>query len=301
MISTDELRTLLTQDGAVIDTNDDKIGKIGQVYLDDESGQPEWVTVKTGFFGTSESFVPLRDGAISGQDIRVPFEKSKVKDAPRMDDAEGHLSPDQEAELYRFYGLEHTGVRPDTTQEPGLAARSETASGTETGIETGTAAGTETGTETVLETGTEPGPRPTGRDTSGPVTDDAMTRSEERLNVGTESVSAGKARLRKYVVTENVTQTVPVSREEVRVEREPITDENRGQALAGGDLTSEEHEVTLSEDQVVVEKEAVPVERVRLDKDTVAEDRQVDEQVAHEEIDLDDADARGRSKGSRSG
>jgi stress response protein YsnF len=84
-----------------------------------------------------------------------------------------------------------------------------------------------------------------GRDTSGPVTDDAMTRSEEQLRVGTETVEGGRARLRKYVVTENVSTTVPVSHEEVRVEREPITDANRDAALSGEPISEEEHEVAL--------------------------------------------------------
>ncbi|QGN58881.1 YsnF/AvaK domain-containing protein [Nostocoides sp. HKS02] len=72
-----------------------------------------------------------------------------------------------------------------------------------------------------------------GTDTSGPTTDDAMTRSKERLNVGTASQEVGRARLRKYVVTEQQSVSVPVTREEVRVEREPITEENRAEALSG--------------------------------------------------------------------
>ncbi|MDQ3527132.1 MAG: YsnF/AvaK domain-containing protein, partial [Actinomycetota bacterium] len=147
------------------------------------------------------------------------------------------------------------------------------------------------------------------QDVSGRNTDDAMTRSEEQLKVGTESRESGKARLRKYVVTENVTQTVPVSHEEVRVEREPITDENRDQAMAGGDITDEEHEVTLHEERPVVDKEAVPVERVRMDTENVTEEQQVSEEVRKEEIESDvqdastdrtdgtDEDRRGRDQG----
>jgi uncharacterized protein (TIGR02271 family) len=128
-----------------------------------------------------------------------------------------------------------------------------------------------------------------GQDTSGPTTDQAMTRSEEQLRVGTQTREAGKVRLRKYVVTENVTQTVPVSREEIRIEREPITDANRGQAMAGGDITEEEHEVTLHEEHVVVDREVVPVERVRMDTETVTDQAQVDEDVRKEQIEVDDA------------
>ena len=124
-----------------------------------------------------------------------------------------------------------------------------------------------------------------GRDTSGPTTDDAMTRSEERLNVGTEQREAGRARLRKHIVSENVSTTVPVSHEEVTVQREPITEANRGDALSGGDLTEEEHEVTLTEERAVVDKDVVAVERVRLGTETVTEQQQVDETVRKEQID----------------
>jgi uncharacterized protein (TIGR02271 family) len=121
----------------------------------------------------------------------------------------------------------------------------------------------------------------------------AMTRSEERLHVGTETTEAGRARLRKYVVSEQVTRTVPVGHDEVRVTREPITDENVGDALSGGELTEEEHEVevTLTADHVVTDKETVPVERVRLGTETVTEQQQVTEDVAHEAIELDGDDA----------
>ena len=135
-----------------------------------------------------------------------------------------------------------------------------------------------------------------GHDTSGPTTDDAMTRSEERVNVGTQTREAGRARLRKYVVTENVTQTVPVSREEVRLEREPITDANYGKATSGPAISEEEHEVVLHEERPVVEKEAVPVERVRLDTETVTDQVTVDEEVRKEQIETD-VDGNRRSNG----
>ena len=114
-----------------------------------------------------------------------------------------------------------------------------------------------------------------------------MTRSEERLQVGTQTREAGRARLRKYVVTENVTQTVPVSHEEVRIEREPITDANIGDATSGPSISEEEHEVVLHEERPVVAKETVPVERVRLGKETVTEQETVSEDVRKEQIDTD--------------
>jgi uncharacterized protein (TIGR02271 family) len=126
-----------------------------------------------------------------------------------------------------------------------------------------------------------------GRDTSGPTTDDAMTRSEEHLRVGTQTEEVGRARLRKHVVTEHQQVTVPVSHEEVTLEREPITDVNRGAAYDGPAISAEEHEVTLHAERPVLDTEAVAVERVRLDTQTVTAQETVGGQVRKEEIELD--------------
>jgi uncharacterized protein (TIGR02271 family) len=96
------------------------------------------------------------------------------------------------------------------------------------------------------------------------------------------------------VVTEQQQVSVPVSREELRIEREPVTDANRGRATDGPPISEEEHEVTLHEERPVVEKEAVPVERVRLGKQTVTDQETVGGQVRKEEIDIDDSATRGR-------
>ncbi|MCZ2837970.1 PRC and DUF2382 domain-containing protein [Modestobacter sp. VKM Ac-2985] len=265
MIGTETLDRVIGAD--VIDADGNKIGTASEVFLDDQSGNPEWVTVKTGMFGTKESFVPIRDADLTGDGLRVPVSKDAVKDAPRID-SDGHLSPDEESQLYRHYNMTENSV-----------ARTET-DVTRTETTTGVAAGT---------TDTDANRHGTvGHDTSGPTTDDAMTLSEERVNVGTQNVETGRARLRKYVVTENVSETVPVSHEEVRVEREPITDANRGNALDGPAISEEEHEVTLHAERPVVEKEAVPVERVRLDKETVTEQQQVSETVRKEQVDTDE-------------
>ncbi|MGY2085706.1 DUF2382 domain-containing protein [Blastococcus sp. SYSU DS0539] len=239
---------------------DGKLGTVGEVYLDDETGRPEWATVRTGMFGTKETFVPLADADISGEELRVPYAKDKVKNAPHVD-AEGHLSPEEETELYRYYGVGGTGTGTDVTGGVTDTTRTTTTGDTTRGA--------------------------VGHDTSGPTTDDAMTRSEEQLHVGTQRVETGRARLRKYVVTENVSQTVPVSHEEIRIEREPITDANVGNALDGPAISEEEHEVVLHGERPVVEKEAVPVERVRLDTQSVTEQETVTEQVRKEQVELD--------------
>jgi uncharacterized protein (TIGR02271 family) len=268
-----------------VDADGDKIGKVSEIYLDDETGRPEWATVNTGLFGTKETFVPLAQADLSGDTLRFPYDKAKVKDAPKVD-TDGHLSPQEEQELYRYYGL-GSGTTTDTT--------------TQTTTGTAGLAGTAGHTDRDRDGVRDDVRGAVGHDTSGPTTDNAMTRSEERLDVGTRSEEVGRARLRKYVVTENVSETVPVSREEVRVEREPITDANVGNAMDGPAISEEEHEVTLHAERPVVEKEAVPVERIRLDKETVTDQERVSADVRKEEIEVDGGNATGRDDDGRIG
>lgn len=261
MLDRDQINSVV--DAEVYGSDGERIGDVKQVYTNDETGQPEWLTVSTGLFGTKETFVPLSEANLSGDRVTVPFDKAFVKDAPNVD-ADGHLSPEEEQQLYSYYG------RTDYTT-----------SGTDyddTSLDRDTSVGT---------TGDRDTERTVGHDTSGPTTDDAMTVSEERLSVGTERREAGRARLRKYVVTENVTQTVPVQREEVRLEREPITDGNVGDATAGPAISEEEHEVVLHEERAVVNKETVPVERVRLDTETVTEQETVGEDLRKERVEVE--------------
>jgi uncharacterized protein (TIGR02271 family) len=138
-----------------------------------------------------------------------------------------------------------------------------------------------------MGTGVPDGVEPVGTDVSGPTTDDAMTRSEEELRVGTAQRERGRARLRKYVVTEEVQQTVPVQREEVRIEREPITDANRDRATQGPEISEEEHEVVLHEEEPVVEKRTVPKERVRMSRDVVTDEAEISDEVRKERIEAE--------------
>jgi uncharacterized protein (TIGR02271 family) len=268
-----DVRTLTG--ATVVDAGGDKIGKVGQVYLDDRSGQPEWVTVKTGLFGTKESFVPLAASRVDGDTLVVAASKDQVTSAPSVE-GDDHISEQEEAEIYRHYGL---SGRAGT---PGTPGGFDTTAGT-TGDETTTGtAGYETAERTTGYEGSA------GHDTSGPDTDGAMTRSEERLVVGTEQTETGRARLRKHVVTETQQVDVPVSHEEVRLEREPITETNRDAAYSGGDITEQEHEVTLHAERPVVGTETEAVERVRLGTETVRDTETVSGEVRKEQVDLED-------------
>ena len=246
-----DLDTVRTWEGrTMLDRDSGRIGTIDAIYLDDQTGQPEWALVNTGLFGTRSSFVPLAQAFQSDNDVLVPYDKQLVKDAPRADSDE-HLSEAEERQLWRHYGLDYDIVdRSVATDRDAIR------------------------------------PTKVGRDTSGPTTDDAMTRSEEELRVGTTQRERGRVRLRKYVATEHVEQVVPVRRDRVRLEREPITDANIDAATSGPDISEEEHEVVLREEEVVVDKRAVPKERVRLDTETVTDERQVSQEVRKEQIEV---------------
>jgi len=252
MISLEQARALAGS--KMFGQGGEHLGTIEVLYADRDDGEPTFATVYTEAFGSSTSFVPLSAAEMQGQDVLVPYDKELVKGAPHVD-ADGALSPEEEERLYSHYGV----AGGATTQDTGAGTAGQ-------------------------------GAPSEGSDTSGPTTDGAMTRSEERLQVGTQQVETGRARLRKYIVTENVSTTVPVSREEVVVEREPITEDNRGQALDGPDLSEEEHEVVLHAEQPVVTKETVPVERVKLGTQTITEQQQIKETVRKEQIETEGAE-----------
>lgn len=269
------------------DRNGEKIGSVERVYLDDtQSGHAGWVTVKTGLFGTKESFVPL-DGARLQQDaLHVMATKEAVKEASAADTGQG-LEPSQERQLYAHYGL---GL-PDETAARGAAENIDT-------VSTSPSSGASTWSADE-EIAAGPGAiadaagMGQGREAhefatrSGAADDNEiheMVRSEERLHVGTKEEEVGHARLRKVVVTEDVTSSVPVYHEEVRVVREPIREGENVHA----DFGEAQTEVTLHAEKPVLRKEAVAVERVRLEVEKVTETQEVSDTVRKEQVEFDD-------------
>jgi uncharacterized protein (TIGR02271 family) len=300
VITQEHIHTL--QGREVHDRDGHKIGTAGQVWTD-ATGLPTWVSVKTGLFGLNESLVPLQDADLAEDRLVVPFDKATVKDAPNVDaDDDEPLSQAEVDQLYSYYG-----VRPhDSYQsyQAGAAASNEHYAGGESGF--GQGADHRRDADFARSTDTDYQPPRTdyqagagqgdGRYGSTGHGDDAMTRSEERLTVGTDREQTGRARLRKYVTTEQQQVSVPVQREEVRLEREPITDANRDDAFRGPDLTESEHEVTLHEERPVVQTETVPVERVHLGKETVTDERTVTGEVRKERIEADLPGEKGRRR-----
>lgn len=241
----------------VVDRRGERIGRVRQVYRDGDA--LGWVGVRGNLFGTEEVLVPL-DGAVLQDDVvAVLADRERFQTAPRRR-PDASLD-DRERELLRAYWA----PAPERDLAEELVAEDDIAIGPADAAPVAAAAA-----EPVLEE--EPG---------------VMTASEERLRVDTERVPRSRVRLKKVVVTEQRTLTVPVRREEYRLIREPIAD---GEAVVGGTIGPDEQEVVLYEERVVVTTEVVPVERIRLVKEEVVDTREVSGEVRRERVELvDDA------------
>jgi len=253
---------VLSEDGAVL-------GAMGQLYVDDATGEPSWVTVSTHTMGNPESFAPLHGASLDGRDVRLPYTHAKVYDSPKMSQ-DGHLSPEEEQHLLRYYGL--------------MAAKDDEA--------------------TVDHANTDNGG--TRSQSSRPEGDYAMTRSEEQLRVGTELHETERVRLVKRVVTEDVTMTVQIRREELVVERVPVKDgtplyDDGERALSKAErerlysavetaFNGDVVEMVLYEEKPRVEMDLVPIERVRVRRDAHTRDETVSGQVRKEVIETDRVD-----------
>ena len=261
------------------DANGQKIGTVEHFYVDDRTGAPTWVALTTGLVGTRQSVVPAVDASFADGRLSLPVAVAAVKSAPHL--TGDHLTPADEEELRRHYGAQD-GVRAEA-QDDDLADSRDTVRD-----EAPVAAPTD-GSPTVEIPAEAPLPAAAPHD-------GGMTRSEEQLVVGTERVATTRARLVKYVITEEVQITVPIRREEIRVEQVPIDapDDLPGETLltevpqhattASGGLPDE---IVLHTERPVVTVEVVPTERVRLRTQLVQGQETVTEQVQREQIVVD--------------
>ncbi|MGC5583466.1 DUF2382 domain-containing protein [Ornithinimicrobium sp. W1679] len=306
----------------VVDRDGESLGGVGQVYLDDHTGDPAWVTVKTGFFGTKETFVPLNDADYGDGAIRLPYEKSYIKDAPNME-ADQHLSEGEQDELYRYYDVQGMGGTTGGTGREGVVdrdhdGRDDRLEGDSMPRGTAMAGGLDDDRQDLNAGGDVARQEYAGdargdevrasadRDAvAGDVADRGtdegrMTLHEERVDVGTERVQTGRVRLRKHVVTDQKTVTVPVEREEYEVVREPVTD---GGTADRGDLGDDEVEVAVHEERPVIDKDVVATEEVGVERTTVTDERDVTTDVSHEEVDVikDGDDRQGLRDGDADG
>ncbi len=211
------------------DRDGHQLGKIDALYFDKKTDNLDWALVNPGPVGSKSMFVPLAGAAGRGEHVVVQVEAAQVRDAPKID-PEHELSEQQEVELFRHYGVDYTTEGTVTA----------TGNGQPAGVANDAA----------------------GHDMSAPH-DYAMTRSEEELRVESTQREQGPGRLRKYVVSEQVRQTVAVQREEVRVEREPTGNASSAEAMDGPAISQMQHEVVLHQEELVAEERSVPRERMR--------------------------------------
>jgi uncharacterized protein (TIGR02271 family) len=278
----------------------EKIGTVEHFFTDDRTGAPTWVAVSTGLFGTRHSVVPATEATFTEGTVRLPVTKEAVRTAPSV--SSEHLDPEAEALLRQHYGLD-AGRSATETTSPGTGAAGTTTAGTAQAP-----AGDDTTTRDLSQLPADQSPGGTRQDTVGvdrpaagdqtmpvsavptpPPTDGAMTRSEEQLRVVTERYAAKRVRVVKYVVTEEVQITVPIRREEIRIEEIPLDDGAPAptgvlDAVGTGGLPET---IVLHTERPVVSTEVVPVERVRLRTEWVQEQRQVRDEVRRERIDVD--------------
>ena len=242
----------------VYSVDGEKIGSVEEVFVDEQTGQPEWIGLGTGLFGTKRVLVPVQGAEPSDDGVRVPYSKDQVKETPDFDSE--RVSQDDEARLYAHYGLEYSHAPSDTGLPEGRAS-------TDQRLDAGVSGASSPARET--------------RDTTE--ASSSVTRSEEELRVGKRETEAGRLRMHKWIETEQVDVPVDVRREKARVTREPVEG-----TVSDEEIGDEELEVTLREEQPVVEKQAVAKERVRIDKDVESDTEMVSDELRKERVDIDD-------------
>jgi uncharacterized protein (TIGR02271 family) len=233
----------------VYSSDGEKIGSVEEIFHDYETRQPEWIGIGTGIFSTKRVLVPVEGAELRGDGLFVPYAKDQVKDAPEIDADE--ISEETERALYDHYGLSYSEQRSGSTlpEGPGMAGAEEAAD--------------------VEQEGT-------------------VTRHEEELRVGKRDVEAGRARLRKWVETEPVSEDVELRRERARVTREPVE-----RPAGDEEIGEEEVDVPLRGQEAVVEKETVAKERVGLERDVETERETVGGDVRKERVEVEgDAEER---------
>ena len=269
----------------------EKLGSVKEVFVDEQTGQPTFVEVNHGLFGMNSSLVPLRGHDFNGDELKLAFSKDRIEGAPDFD-SDKPLTPEAQADIFKHYNLENAqdvttyrDERAGTTTGAGAAGAGVAGAGV-------AGAGAHANDETVTTERTATTDRAAATDTTAghnlTDNDNELIRSEERLDVNKERVATGEARLRKYVVTDTETVEVPVEREEVRVERTPISEADAANFNGTiGDNDTAEASVTLHEERVNVDKKTVPVEKVNLSKETIQDTESHTEELRKEQIDTD--------------
>jgi uncharacterized protein (TIGR02271 family) len=236
MITIERLEELQGMD--VEDAEGNKIGSVEDVFVDEQTQQPEWIGLGTGVFGSKRVLVPAQTAEARDDGVAVPYSKDQVKDAPNIDG--DYVDQGTEAALYSHYGLEYSEARSDTGLPEGEKGNADTA-------------------------------------------DSSVVRSEEELRVGKRQRQAGRLQVHKWVETEQVEVPVEVQREKARVTREPVDGTTSSEEIGDESL-----EVTLTEEEPVVQKQTVAKERIGIEKETETDTQTVSDEVRKERVDIDE-------------
>lgn len=263
----------------VVDSNGDKIGDVDGVWVDDATNALEFVGVKTGFIMGKTHLIPVENAQFQQNSIQVPFSKDQVHGAPTFG-TDAELSPDNENEIYSYYGMDRstapspTGLGTDTAATGDAATADYAASTSES-----TDAGYATDSVDTDNTG-RTDYAPTG---ASDTQNQSVALSEEELQVGKREVEAGNVRLRKVVRTEHVEEPIELRREEVQVERVDAT----GVEVPSDAFQEREVNVPITQEEPVVGKEAHVVGQVNVNKDVGTETRSVGGDVRKEDVEVD--------------
>lgn len=261
----------------VVDSTGNKIGTVDNVWVDDATNELEFVGVKTGWLFGKTHIIPCADAQISSGQISVPYAEDQIKDAPSYG-ADDELSPEDEQQVYSYYGLDRT-TAPSPT---GLAAGE---SGT--GFGSSQSGSGYSGTQTEYAT-SETGYNDLGTsaDTTTGTDSDSVRLHEEELNVGKRQVEAGRVRLRKVVSTERQEVPVELQREQVEIERVPVS-ETGSIADDAGAFQDQEIDVPVMREEAVVGKETRATGEVRLNKTVDTETETVGGDVRKEDVQVE--------------
>jgi uncharacterized protein (TIGR02271 family) len=262
----------------VVDSSGDKIGTVDNVWVDDATSDLEFIGVKTGWLMGKTHIIPTADAQVGSDAITIPYASDLVKDAPSFGNDE--LSPEEEEEVYSYYGIDRTTSTSPTGEAGGFQT-------TGTTSDYGTTDAAYAGTDTNMTDTTDTGYATGNTDTGYTGTDrDSVRLHEEELQVGKREVETGRVRLRKVVRTEQREVPVELRREEIQIERVPAS----GTDIASDAFQEDSIEVPVMREEAVVGKETRATGEVRLNKNVETETRSVGGEIRREDVEVDGDD-----------
>jgi uncharacterized protein (TIGR02271 family) len=236
-------------DYKVVDLNNEKIGTVDAIW-EDQAGQPSYLAIRTGWLGLGKAHVvPAHSAEVNEErrKIKLPYSAELVKAAPTFESADD-ITADSETQIRDYFSAAIGSRGTYNEQYVDQPHRSKTAR-------------TEADDDTTLRL------------------------KAEELRVGKREVEYGGVRLRKIVRTETVNQPVELQREEIVVERVPVS--GQSSTVEDENFTDQEIYIPLRREEAVVEKTVRATEEVRVGKRRESDQRNVEETVRREDVEID--------------